>query len=88
MANAVRIDLEVKIVPYKIVLELSQEEAETLYSVTGLIGGKPQSSSRKYIDNIRSALIQCNVSDTFYNNGDYKGRGLKGEITFTDIIKD
>ncbi len=41
---------------YKVILELSQDEAETLLGVTGGIGGDPETSRRKHTDSIRYAL--------------------------------
>lgn len=82
MAKAVRIDLEVKPVPYKIVMELTQEEAEALYIVTNLVSGSPSESSRKYIDNIGKTLLDCGVNCNRY---DYP-KNVDGDITFRDKI--
>ena len=62
MASAKKVNIPVVVEPpYKIVLELSQEEAEVLLAVTRHIGGHPSTSHRKYTDNIQRALYNAEV---------------------------
>lgn len=51
-----------KEVVIKFVLELSEREAETLLFITGRIAGSPNSSPRKYVDDIRDALVSSGVN--------------------------
>lgn len=46
----------VKQPPVKVILELSEGEADFILGVTGKIGGSPDRSPRKYSDRIRAAL--------------------------------
>jgi hypothetical protein len=61
-----------------IVLELTQDEAAALATVTGRVGGDPKKSQRKHFDAIRAALISTGcVGDLYVATGtiqfvDYK----------------
>lgn len=46
--------------PYRVILTLSQKEAETLYGICGAIGGKP-SGLRGHMDQISRALSKAGV---------------------------
>ena len=59
MASAVLVQQD-----YVVKLLLSQDEAEALRSVFGLVGGHPEFSDRGYIDNIREALDAVGVESS------------------------
>ena len=54
---------EKKIAPvkYNVVLTLDQNEAETLLFITGKVGGSPETSRRRFVDEIRAALQKADV---------------------------
>lgn len=64
MANAtprfkkLKIRLSKTVPARKITLELTAEEAMTLYAFTGRVGGNPSDTARGYASNIRDALSE------------------------------
>jgi hypothetical protein len=64
----------------KIILELTEKETEILYGVTCRIGGHPDTTNRKYIDNIRLALKGL-IKDPF-TDGDSIGLTRNSHMTF------
>jgi hypothetical protein len=56
-------------------LELSQEELDTLYLITRLIGGDPEYSNRKYMDSIKKK-IENHISEELKHET-YRGVHLK-----------
>jgi hypothetical protein len=48
---------------YTLVLTLDKNEAETLYAITGMVGGTPEKSRRRFVDNIRYTLYKAGVAD-------------------------
>ena len=51
-----------------VTLVLSEEEAQTLYDITGFIGGNPTRSRRGMIDSIRAALSGVVDDDSLKND--------------------
>jgi hypothetical protein len=58
---------EKKVIPvpvkYNVVLTLDQNEAETLLAITGRVGGTPENTRRRFVDNIRVALQTAGVQE-------------------------
>ena len=66
---------------YTVTLELSQNEAETLFAVTTRIGGVPEKSRRQFMDNIGKALSNAGV-----NAVDFKTQASNRAIYFLDEV--
>jgi len=60
---------------YKYILELSEEEAQTIFDITGGIGG-PSDGRRGLVDGIRKALFESGL----------KSPGLGGAFDLTGSI--
>jgi hypothetical protein len=90
MAIATRMNIveQPKKLPYRIVLELSKEEAQALYIVMNLIGGSVDNSSRKYTDNILKALEKCYIKRDMYITDcmNFVKYNVQGGITFSDKL--
>jgi hypothetical protein len=62
MANAKRVTAPVTVVPPdRIHLDLSLEEAEVIFDISGHIGGSPETTRRGLMDGIASALADAGV---------------------------
>lgn len=69
----------------RIVLELSENEARTLYTIFQHIGGDPSKTARKYSDEVLHALNSSNLN---LNNLWSTKELLIGSITFGDSSLD
>lgn len=67
---------------YDMVLTLNKDEAETLLIVTGKIGGVPERTRRRFMNNIRKALQTAGVNEvqtTTTKNSPYQGIWFEDE---------
>lgn len=67
MATAKKVPME----QYKIVLELSEEEAEVLKSIVGIVGNIKGGGKIRKIDGIWDSLNQCDIKTIDFLFDDY-----------------